>query len=52
MHTISTYMLAKTNENHILITRLKVILCQHCITKVVPKKWTWNYKGNLEKMQI
>ena len=52
MHTRSSYMLAKTNENHVLITRLKVILCHQLTTEVVPKKQTWNYKGNLEKMQI
>ena len=52
MHRIASYLLAKTNENHVLITRLKVILCHQCTTEVVPKKWTWNYKGNLEKMLI
>lgn len=46
------YLLAKTNENHIFFVALQVILHEQCTTMVVPKTTTWNYKGNLEKMQI
>jgi hypothetical protein len=52
MHRTSAYMLAKTNQNHSLITRLKVILQTNCTAEVVPNKWTWNYKVNLERMLI
>lgn len=49
---ICAHLLVKTKENHILLSSLQVILHKQCTTMVVPKNTTWNYKGNLEKMQI